>query len=107
MSLPNMLATLDTLGINLSVRLVVDAPAGVVTPEIRDALSAYKVLLLERVVREMRWAELSLLRWGPAVGDPEPGIVNNRPGAAPTPAALEVVADGPYAVAEREAIQAE
>jgi hypothetical protein len=38
---------LDRLGVKLSLRLVVDAPAGVLTPEIKAALAAHKPALLE------------------------------------------------------------
>jgi hypothetical protein len=79
---PVLLSAIDTAGIRLSASLVVDAPAGALTPELREAMSARKPLLLQRVVREMVWAELAPLRWGPAVGDPTPGIDN--PGRRPS-----------------------
>jgi len=55
------------------------------------------------------WDELSALRWGPAVGDPEPGIVIDQPSTARMLAAFAAAreVDDPYAVAERLAIQAE
>jgi hypothetical protein len=37
---------LGRLGVRLSLRLVVDAPAGVMTPEVIDALKAHKPRLL-------------------------------------------------------------
>lgn len=107
MTLPDLLATLDAQGVCLSARLVVDAPSGALTPELRDALAAHKALLLERLVREMVWAERSTWRWGPATGDPTPGIVIDRPDPARRRAALEIAADDPYAIAECEAIRAE
>lgn len=48
--------------------------------------------------------ELAALRWGPAVGDPTPGIVVIKPDRARM---MEAIAEGarePYAVAERGAI---
>jgi hypothetical protein len=90
MTLPDLIAALDARGVRLSARLVVDAPAGVLTPELRDALAAHKPLLLQRIVRGMVWAELSGWRWGPAL---------------PDTAAID--GPDPYAAAERAAIQAE
>jgi hypothetical protein len=49
---------------------------------------------------------LSTLRWGPARDDPEPGIIIDRPDVARPLAARQAAAD-PYAIAEREAIQAD
>jgi hypothetical protein len=107
MTFPDLLRTLDARGVRLSARLVVDAPAGVLTPELCDALAAHKPLLLQRIVREMAWAELSGWRWGPARGDPSPGIDN--PGRRPTldTSALARAAADPEALAERAAIRAE
>jgi hypothetical protein len=96
MSPADLLAALDARDVRLSVRLVVDAPAGVLTPELRSALAAHKPLLLQRVVREMVWAELSAQRWGPAVGDPTPGIDNpgRRPSLETLAAALRQGVEG-------------
>jgi hypothetical protein len=109
MTLHDLITDLDARGVRLSARLTVDAPAGVVTPELRDALTTHKPLLLQHVVREIVWAELSAWRWGPAADDPTPGIVIEQPNRARTLATLEAVAPekDPYAVAEREAIQFE
>jgi hypothetical protein len=107
-TLPDLAATLDDLGVRLSVRLVVDAPRGVLSEEIKTALSAHKVLVLQRVVRELVWAELSTCRWGPVAADPTPGIIIDRPDPARRVAAFEAAdRHDSYAVAEREAIQAE
>ncbi len=46
MTLPELQSCLDSLGVKLSPRLVVDAPAGVMTAELRDALAAHKPALL-------------------------------------------------------------
>ena len=74
MTLSELTAILEEQHIHLSARLVIDAPLGVMTPKLRSALTVHKSLLLQRVVREMVWAELSTLRWGPAVDDPTSGI---------------------------------
>ena len=50
------------------------------------------------------WSELAALRWGPAVGDPTPGIVIDRPDRGRMMAALRAAADDPE---ERQAIQSE
>lgn len=108
MTLPDLMHALDTQGVRLSARLVVDAPAGAVTPELRDALAEHKPALLRRVVRAMAWDELAALRWGPAVGDPAPGIAIDRPDRGRMlAAALAADRDDAYAVAERRAIQGE
>jgi hypothetical protein len=70
-TLPELTATLDALGIYLSARLVVDAPAGALSPDLRDALTAYKPQLLEQVALEMARPEMPNRR-GPDVSDPEP-----------------------------------
>ncbi len=75
LDLPGLLATLETLGIRLSLRLVVDAPAGTMNPTIRDALAAHKPLLVSKLARDALWEELSTWRWGPGVDSSEPGIV--------------------------------
>jgi hypothetical protein len=109
MTLAELTAALDAQGVRLPARLVVDAPAGVLTAELHDALAAHKPLLLQRVVREMVWAELSTWRWGSApTDDGAPGIDNpGRPFNHGTFA--RAMADGadPYTAAEREAIQTE
>jgi hypothetical protein len=50
MTLPDLMDALDSLGANLSVRLVVDAPAEAITPEIRQALADHKPEIIARVV---------------------------------------------------------
>jgi hypothetical protein len=49
---------LDLLGVRLSLRLVVDSPAGALTPEVRAALVSHKNTLLALLAR----------------ADPEPGL---------------------------------
>jgi hypothetical protein len=92
MTLPDLISALDAQGVRLSAHLMVDAPRGALTPELRDALAAHKALLLGRVVQELVWAELSTWRWGPAKGDPTPGIVIDRPDRGRMLAALEAAA---------------
>ena len=50
MTLPELRACLDRLGVRLSVRLVVDAPVGVLTPEVKAALADHKPALLALLV---------------------------------------------------------
>jgi hypothetical protein len=83
-TLPELEHRLAEGGVRLSLRLVVDAPPGVVTPEVRGALVAYRPLLLSRLAREALWAELSRWRWGPAAHDGEGGLTVTQPGDAPT-----------------------
>jgi hypothetical protein len=90
MTLHELLAALDAGGVSLSLRLVVDAPRGVLTEELKAALLAHKPLLLARLGRTAEWEYLSTLHWGPALEDqPEAGDPD------------------PYALAERRAIQME
>jgi hypothetical protein len=107
MTLPELTTALDALDVHLSLRLVVDAPRGVLTPDLRDALANHKTLLMQQLVRGLLWGELSQWRWGPTHDDPTPGIIIDRPDLARTPAARRASADDPYAIAERKAIQAE
>ena len=46
MTLPELQACMDRLGIKLSLRLVIDAPAGVMTEEVMAALADHKPRLL-------------------------------------------------------------
>jgi TubC N-terminal docking domain len=46
MTLPELNACLERLGVKLSLRLVVDAPAGALTPEVKAALATHKPALL-------------------------------------------------------------
>ena len=46
MTLPALQSWMDCLGVRLSLRLVVDAPAGVMTEEVMAALAAHKPRLL-------------------------------------------------------------
>ena len=41
------------------------------------------------------WDDLAGWRWGPAIGDPEPGIIIDRPDPARRRLALEALGDGP------------
>src|SRR5512135_2439805 len=79
MTLPDLISALGAQGVRLSARLVVDAPSGALTPELRGVLAAHKVPILEKIVREMMWEKLSSQRWGPAAADPSTGIVVEQP----------------------------
>jgi hypothetical protein len=75
MSLPELALILAERGIGLTLRLVVDAPRGALTPDVRDALEEHKPMLLMGLARQAQWDALKDQRWGPAVEDPTPGIV--------------------------------
>ena len=75
MTMHDLTTCLDKLGVALSLRLVVDAPRGVLTPEIREALADFKPLLLVHLAREEQWESLRHERWGPGLDDGEPGII--------------------------------
>ncbi len=73
LDLPGLLATLETLGIRLSLRLVIDAPRGVLTNDLKAALAAHKPLLVARLAaadiqaprpEALPWDILAALRWG-------------------------------------------
>lgn len=88
MTLHDLMHALDARGVKLSLRLVVDAPRGAVTDDLRTALDAHKPHLLARLGRDAQWEILAAQRWGPALNDPPP---------ADDP--------DPYGLAERHAIQ--
>jgi hypothetical protein len=52
MTFPDLLTTLDTSGVHLTLRLLVDAPVGVITHEIKAALIEHKSTILVRLARE-------------------------------------------------------
>jgi len=73
MTLPELMDALEARGVKLSLRLVVDAPRGVMTDQIKAALAAHKPTLLARLGRDAQWEHLASQRWGPALNDqPEP-----------------------------------
>src|SRR6516165_3448036 len=90
MTLPEVIAALDDRGVKLSLRLVVDAPRGAMTDELRRALAEHKPSLLARLGRAAQWEYLSTLRWGPALSD-QPDAADDHP--------------DPYAIAERRSVQ--
>jgi hypothetical protein len=51
MTLPQLMDALEVLGVSLSVRLLVDAPAGVITPEIRQSLADHKPEFIARLAQ--------------------------------------------------------
>ena len=75
MTMHDLTTCLDKLGVALSLRLVVDAPRGALTPDIREALAEFKPLLLVHMAREAQWESLRHERWGPGLDDGEPGII--------------------------------
>ncbi|QEH34272.1 hypothetical protein OJF2_28070 [Aquisphaera giovannonii] len=70
MTLYELTEALAARGIELSLRLVVDAPRGAVTDELRAALAIHKPHLLACLGREAQWEALSTQRWGPALRPP-------------------------------------
>jgi hypothetical protein len=67
---------MDALDVRLSLRLVIDAPFGELTPEMQSDLKTHKPMLLVRLAREAQWQALREQRWGPALTDGgEPGII--------------------------------
>ena len=111
MTLPELDGFLTDRGIKLAVRLVVDAPRGVLTPEIKAALVTHRPALIARLIRNVppprgaSWERLASLRWGPAVGDPTPGLIVDRSDPERLRAALAELENDPDAIAEREAIR--
>ncbi len=95
---------LEGLGTRLSLRLVVDAPRGVLDGQTREALAEHKPALMVSLARRAEWGVLSCQRWGPAVGDPTPGIDRAASTGSPPPI---VSGSDPYEAEERAAIQAE
>ena len=85
MTLPELVETLKVRGVKLSLRLVVDAPRGVMTDEIKAALVAHRGALLARLGRDAQWEQLAAQRWGPALSDPthvtvlDPGSAGEGP----------------------------
>jgi hypothetical protein len=76
MTLPELMDALEARGVKLSLRLVVDAPRGVMTDQIKTALVAHKPALvahkpalLARLGRDAQWEHLAAQRWGPALND--------------------------------------
>ena len=51
MTLPELMDALNDLRVSFSVRLVIDAPAGVITPEIRQSLADHKLEIIARLVQ--------------------------------------------------------
>ncbi|OJW10323.1 MAG: hypothetical protein BGO49_07180 [Planctomycetales bacterium 71-10] len=72
-ALPSLLETLESRGVRLSLRLVVDAPAGALDDEARAALAEHRPMILAKLGRDALWADLSTWRWGPAVEGADPG----------------------------------
>jgi hypothetical protein len=58
MTLHELTHALADRGVKVSIRLVVDAPRGAVTDELRAGLTAHKLHLLARLGREAQWEAL-------------------------------------------------
>jgi hypothetical protein len=76
MTLPELLARMDALDVRPSLRLVIDAPSGALTSEMRGDFKTHKPMLFVRLAREAQWQTLREQRWGLALTDGgEPGII--------------------------------
>lgn len=95
MNLTELVRALDEAGVRLSLRLVVDAPAGALDGRLRGGIAEHRARLIERLGREASWTELERGRWGPAldaaaapprppprVGPREPGDDDHEPNPA-------------------------
>jgi hypothetical protein len=106
-----LLSRLSSLGARVAIEageLTIRAPRGVLTEADRRAIVEHKPGLIALVVPTLpTWEALSALRWGPAIGDPEPGLVIDRPDRDRMRAALVAPDPDPYALAERAAIMDE
>jgi len=65
-----LLDAINARDVRLALKLVVSAPPGVMTDEIRAALAEHKPHLLAKLVRDAQWAALSQERWEPALNPP-------------------------------------
>ena len=82
MNLPELVEALEARGVKLSLRLVVDAPRGVMTDQIKAALAVHKPALLARLGRDALWEHLAAQRWGTAASDELsicPGLASDLP----------------------------
>ncbi len=79
MTLPDLLDALASADVRLGLRLTVSAPAGAVSPELRDALSSHKPALCrslaDRLASDAQWSALEPLRWGSPDRPEEPADV--------------------------------
>jgi hypothetical protein len=70
MTYPELLDAINVHNIKLELKLVIDAPSGVITDELRCALTEHKPHLLAKLGRDAQWGALSQQRWGPALNPP-------------------------------------
>jgi hypothetical protein len=104
LDLPALLDRLASAGVTLAPAVDISGPDEALTPDLLEAIRRHKPFLLHRLARGASWEELRSWRWGPAVGDPTPGIDSPGAGlAAFAPGAG--TADDEYARIERAAIQ--
>ncbi|MDR3621556.1 MAG: hypothetical protein P4L85_19550 [Paludisphaera borealis] len=89
MTLPGLIDALDSRGVSLGLRLVVDAPEGAVDAGVLDALAEHRPALLVKLARKYQWAELKDQTWakdsegrpenlGSAADDPSPPLIPSR-----------------------------
>jgi hypothetical protein len=103
MTLPALHSCLDRLGIKLSLKLVVDAPIGVMTEAVRVALVNHKPALLALLAGV---ESLAPRQWesfggqGLGISDSSPAIVVDHPARGP----LLADTDDLYDIEERAAI---
>jgi hypothetical protein len=114
MNLPELQSCLDHLGVKLSFRLVVDAPVGVMTPQLISALATHKPALLAGLAgmgslnasaSPSPGQTMTSNHAEPDIAFPTSAIVTARPVLPPSraaPAATESVDD--YPDLERAAI---
>jgi hypothetical protein len=86
MTFPDLLEQLSEHGVRVSLRLVVDAPRGALSEEIKAALATHKPLLLMHLAREAQWEALQHPRWGPAA--PLPAVAADAAWTDPNEAAV-------------------
>ena len=72
MTLPDLIDALDSRGVNLGLRLVVDAPSGALDSDVRAGLAEHRSALLAKLAREAQWVELKDQTWAKDdEGEPE------------------------------------
>jgi len=93
MTLPELIGCMDAIGVRLDLRLVVDAPAGTLTPEHRDVIRSHRGALLVHLAREAQWETLQPQRWGSPENYDLPNLVVDRPSPGRTPAPAPAIDD--------------
>jgi len=78
MTLPELMESLESRGVKLSLGPVVDAPRGMMTDQIKAALGTHKPALLAGLGKGARSEVLGAQRWGPSLKYPTPGIIIDK-----------------------------